>query len=202
MWLETMVGKLAEVPARSTGQLSDLRARDRKSRDLVLLLNEGENKLFESLKAAQKEQGSEFDEAPFVAKAKELMQRRAELVVLLEEQGKRAQALYDGIDAKIEMFDRCTASVQHLVACEPGEVSKRKKRKRKAQAEGLEADAAVDPNEPVYCTCRMVSFGKMVGCENAECTVEWFHLACVGLSEDPPDRWHCPDCREKLGIVD
>ena len=27
-------------------------------------------------------------------------------------------------------------------------------------------DMPIDPNEPVYCYCRKVSFGKMVGCDN------------------------------------
>jgi len=213
MWLETMVGKLAEVPALSTGHLAELRAKDRKSRDLVTLITEEETKLFESLKTAQKEQGHDFDEAPYVAQARELLQQRAALVALLEEQGKQAQALYAAIDTKIDMFDKSTAGLEHLVNGDPAEASVKKRKKRKKnQAQGQEADAAdfagfgeeavVDPNEPVYCTCRMVSFGKMVGCENAECTVEWFHLACVGLSlDDPtPDCWYCPDCRAKLGM--
>jgi len=69
MWLETMTGLLGDVPARSTTQLGELRAQDRKSRDLVLLLNEEESKLFEAIKTAQAEVGHDFDEAPFVAKA-------------------------------------------------------------------------------------------------------------------------------------
>jgi hypothetical protein len=40
------------------------------------------------------------------------MQRRAALVQLLEEKGKLAQGLYDAIDAKIEMFDERTQSIQ------------------------------------------------------------------------------------------
>ena len=157
MWLETMTGLLGDVPARSTTQLGELRAQDRKSRDLILLLEEEENKLFEAIRTAQAEVGYDFDEAPFVAKAQvrsaavfvyiimckflvcgavlcyvtrtqslprpcpplpfvfpaqELMQRRAELVLLLEEQGKQAQGLYDAIDAKIEMFDERTQSIQ------------------------------------------------------------------------------------------
>jgi len=40
------------------------------------------------------------------------MQRRAELVLLLEEQGRQAQGLYDAIDAKIEMFDERTQNIQ------------------------------------------------------------------------------------------
>jgi inhibitor of growth protein 4 len=52
----------------------------------------------------------------------------------------------------------------------------------------------IDPNEPVYCTCRQVSFGRMVGCENESCRYEWFHFECVGLKEEPNDVWYCSEC--------
>jgi len=93
---------------------------------------------------------------------------------------------------------------QHLVACDPNEVTQRKKKKRRGpntEAANAFEEVAADPNEPVYCTCRRVSFGKMVGCENAECTIEWFHLACVGLTDPTPECWYCPDCCSKLGIT-
>jgi len=53
-------------------------------------------------------------------------------------------------------------------------------------------------NEPLlYCTCRRVSFGQMVACDNADCAIEWYHYGCVGLKNDtePPDPWFCPSCR-------
>lgn len=73
----------------------------------------------------------------------------------------------------------------------------------------------IDPNEPRYCLCGDVSYGTMICCENSEvgspraeaprrgrtdglqCEKEWFHMECVGLSEEPPRRtkWYCPDCR-------
>ncbi|DAZ98548.1 TPA: hypothetical protein N0F65_007047 [Lagenidium giganteum] len=37
-------------------------------------------------------------------------------------------------------------------------------------------DLPIDPNEPVYCHCRRVSFGQMVGCDNDDCKYEWFHF--------------------------
>lgn len=49
--------------------------------------------------------------------------------------------------------------------------------------------------EPVYCHCRQVSFGEMVGCDGSECRFEWFHLACVGLKKPPKGKWYCEDCR-------
>lgn len=48
-----------------------------------------------------------------------------------------------------------------------------------------------------YCTCRSVSYGNMVGCDNEECPYEWFHWSCVGLKSEPPGKWFCPECRAK-----
>eukprot|EP00040_Diaphanoeca_grandis_P021664 m.115661 g.115661 ORF g.115661 m.115661 type:complete len:261 (-) comp28438_c1_seq1:341-1123(-) len=53
----------------------------------------------------------------------------------------------------------------------------------------------VDPNEPRYCICNQVSYGDMVGCDNDDCKLEWFHYPCVGLTEEPKGKWFCPDCR-------
>jgi hypothetical protein len=61
---------------------------------------------------------------------------------------------------------------------------------------GLTGGAPADPNEPLYCLCRNVFFGEMVGCDDPDCEVEWFHFGCVGLLE-APEQWFCPDCTEK-----
>ena len=60
-------------------------------------------------------------------------------------------------------------------------------------------ELAVDPSEPVYCSCRQVAFGNMVSCDNPECMVEWFHYQCVGLSaaNPPPNSWMCGACTQK-----
>uniref|UniRef100_A0ACB8ERX1 Uncharacterized protein n=1 Tax=Sphaerodactylus townsendi TaxID=933632 RepID=A0ACB8ERX1_9SAUR len=47
-------------------------------------------------------------------------------------------------------------------------------------------DMPVDPNEPTYCLCHQVSYGEMIGCDNPDCSIEWFHFACVGL--DAPNQ--------------
>ena len=39
--------------------------------------------------------------------------------------------------------------------------------------------------EPRYCYCGDVSYGEMVGCDADDCSREWFHLSCVGLSRAP-----------------
>ncbi|CAG8583899.1 9488_t:CDS:10 [Acaulospora morrowiae] len=52
----------------------------------------------------------------------------------------------------------------------------------------------IDPNEPVYCVCRQVSFGEMIGCDGENCPFEWYHLDCVGLKAVPEGRWFCDHC--------
>lgn len=64
---------------------------------------------------------------------------------------------------------------------------------------GLEAAAVgMDGEDEIYCICRQVSFGNMIGCDNEDCKIEWFHYDCVGLTEppDPKSLWFCPDCRK------
>ncbi|XP_069774286.1 inhibitor of growth protein 4 [Narcine bancroftii] len=58
-------------------------------------------------------------------------------------------------------------------------------------------DMPVDPNEPTYCLCHQVSYGEMIGCDNADCSIEWFHFACVGLTTKPRGKWYCPRCLQE-----
>ncbi|XP_036154186.1 inhibitor of growth protein 4 isoform X4 [Myotis myotis] len=73
-------------------------------------------------------------------------------------------------------------------------------------------DMPVDPNEPTYCLCHQVSYGEMIGCDNPdvrtilpqdggfwghECSIEWFHFACVGLTTKPRGKWFCPRCSQE-----
>ncbi|XP_064398780.1 inhibitor of growth protein 5-like isoform X2 [Halichondria panicea] len=57
-------------------------------------------------------------------------------------------------------------------------------------------DMPVDPNEPTYCLCHQVSFGEMIGCDNADCPIEWFHFQCVGLTAKPKGKWYCTRCTQ------
>ncbi|RUS91036.1 hypothetical protein EGW08_001164 [Elysia chlorotica] len=58
-------------------------------------------------------------------------------------------------------------------------------------------DMPVDPNEPTYCLCNQVSYGEMIGCDNLDCPIEWFHFACVQLKTKPKGKWFCPRCQEE-----
>lgn len=56
----------------------------------------------------------------------------------------------------------------------------------------------IDPNEPTYCICNRVSFGEMIGCDNPDCEIEWFHFECVNLTAPVKGKWYCDSCKEKM----
>jgi len=58
-----------------------------------------------------------------------------------------------------------------------------------------DVDAEVD--EKAYCYCHQISYGDMVACDNEECTREWFHLPCIGMTSAPKGTWYCDDCQSK-----
>lgn len=58
-------------------------------------------------------------------------------------------------------------------------------------------DMPVDPNEPTYCICHQVSYGEMIGCDNPDCPIEWFHFGCVSLTLKPKGKWYCPKCLQE-----
>lgn len=61
-------------------------------------------------------------------------------------------------------------------------------------------DDGGDGDDRKYCTCRSVSYGNMVACDNEDCEFEWFHWGCVGVTREPMGKWYCEDCKAKLGI--
>lgn len=65
------------------------------------------------------------------------------------------------------------------------------------EGEGGAEDGEGD-DERKYCTCRSVSYGNMVACDNEECPYEWFHWSCVGMTKEPVGAWFCEECRGRM----
>ncbi|CAE6486701.1 unnamed protein product [Rhizoctonia solani] len=63
------------------------------------------------------------------------------------------------------------------------------------EVEGGEPGATDDA---LYCFCNEKSYGEMIGCDNGNCAIQWFHMDCVGLKPPvPPDmKWYCSRCKE------
>ena len=71
-----------------------------------------------------------------------------------------------------------------------------KPEKERGDSTDQSANIEIDPDEPTYCLCDQVSYGEMIGCDNDDCLIEWFHLSCVALTKPPPrsQKWYCPKC--------
>ncbi|KAF8605310.1 hypothetical protein BDV93DRAFT_56771 [Ceratobasidium sp. AG-I] len=66
------------------------------------------------------------------------------------------------------------------------------------QGETLEG-SELDPTDlALYCFCNERSYGEMIGCDNGNCEIQWFHLGCVGLKPPVPQdmKWYCSRCKE------
>lgn len=97
--------------------------------------------------------------------------------------------------------------------------NRQKKRKKKEARDGEE-----HTEEPLYCYCRQVSYGEMVGCDGEvrkknkrilemmesmgtnhnyileqNCPYEWFHMECTGLDAPPKGAWYCDECQVEAG---
>ena len=52
-----------------------------------------------------------------------------------------------------------------------------------------------DHTEKTYCICKNVAGdGEMIGCDNLECSMEWFHFKCVNITRAPRGKWYCSSC--------
>lgn len=141
-----------------------------------------------------------FIEEVYQARKEELARRRQELTALMEQQLRLSSDLYFALDDKVNHMTCALNTADSSSSGAAGsEAPQRKRRAVLSEAEVFEAgiEAAMrerkDPNEPLYCTCRRLSFGDMIACDNEDCPVEWFHYLCVGIAA-PPSSWLCPQC--------
>lgn len=101
--METLISDLRELPSAVSAELQALREMDRVSRDLADQISTDEAKLFQDIADAAKID-SGFDEAPFKERFQSVTHRKQDLVALLDEQTKKAQAIYNKVDLKISIF--------------------------------------------------------------------------------------------------
>lgn len=205
--MDFLANDMKQFPKLVTYKLSMLRKMDMESKQLMESVVNDENKLLEQLGSISKADPN-YDETPAQEKLQSILGRRQRLLHMLDDQMKTVQDLYDNVDRKISVIDSCTMGIAHLFPQTVGDSSGGMKRKKKRKSTGtaqqsvepLPVDYAfkVDPNEPVYCTCRQISFGNMIACENQECKIEWFHFSCVGLKAEPNEPWYCEQCRSEI----
>ena len=52
----------------------------------------------------------------------------------------------------------------------------------------------VEEDNGTWCYCKEPKGGDMVCCENNGCSIKWFHLECLQITESPSGKWFCPTC--------
>ncbi|EDO37532.1 predicted protein [Nematostella vectensis] len=85
-----------------------------------------------------------------------------------------------------EMVDKHIRKLDHDLARFEADL-----KEERAKEAGLSSDYENDPTPP-----KNVSYGEMIGCDNMECPIEWFHFPCVGLVAKPKGKWYCPKCSQ------
>ena len=45
-----------------------------------------------------------------------------------------------------------------------------------------------------YCGLEEDEGACMIGCDNRQCPIQWFHLFCLELESVPKGKWYCPEC--------
>ena len=47
-----------------------------------------------------------------------------------------------------------------------------------------------------HCSCGAPDKNPMIGCDDANCPVQWYHWECVGLVREPRgNTWYCDNCK-------
>ena len=61
-----------------------------------------------------------------------------------------------------------------------------------------DADELMDDDEDErgpWCYCQTeIEGGKLIGCDNPKCKIQWFHMTCLQLDIAPKGNWFCPTC--------
>ena len=69
------------------------------------------------------------------------------------------------------------------------------------QSSGDDVDAASSSNMTIgYCYCgrRGEDYDDMIGCDNKDCPIEWFHYSCLKITQNdvPKGKYFCPECHK------
>ena len=75
-------------------------------------------------------------------------------------------------------------------------------KRRKGETDGSDEKAAAKKSEAGaddgierWCTCHKPDTGElMIGCDNDDCPIQWYHGRCIGLDTAPEGDWLCATC--------
>jgi len=52
-------------------------------------------------------------------------------------------------------------------------------------------------SEESWCYCKLpAEEDDMIGRDDKNCKIGWFHLKCLRITKVPKGKWYCPDCKQ------
>ena len=52
-----------------------------------------------------------------------------------------------------------------------------------------------DDEEGPWCFCQEhLEESELIGCDNAQCNIKWYHMDCLQIINPPEGNWYCPTC--------
>jgi len=223
-YLEGFMERLSPLPSSLRGQFALMRDLDSRVQELKANIEKNQKVYFAALRRAYRDGRKPPSEEALEAIRKDIKTANE----LSDQKIALAMKAHEMVDEHIRKLDSDLPKVESALKVHPGDstpepstslkrpaaseaAAPRARRRKLSQsttqlipatyADNVDAvETLIDPNEPRYCYCRGVSFGQMVGCDNPECKIEWFHFGCVGLKSTPKGKWLCPDCRRKRNL--
>ena len=67
------------------------------------------------------------------------------------------------------------------------------------QPTSQDASSSSTANVRLYCYCQVPeedNSSEIIGCDNPNCSTEWFHTKCLKIISIPKGKWYCPDCHK------
>lgn len=192
LYLEQYLESVESLP-------SDLRRNFSLMRELDVQTHDDCKKLDADCQAFLEELGKMTSEER-KARVKAIQEGFKHAVDLSDQKVALAVQTYETVDKHIRQLDNDLRRFEEDTDDYGRGDSSAKKRGRPSKTTETEhaEDMPVDPNEPTYCLCHQVSYGEMIGCDNPDCQTEWFHFACVNLTEKPKGKWYCPRCQAEM----
>ena len=188
-FLENFIESTQSLPTDLYKSLNLMRELDQQCQGLLTDLHGKEQEYLEAM---------QNDIEPQQDLLGEIQSKQQRAINLSDEKVQLAVQTYDLVDKCIRKLDADLKLFDAQLSAEEREkYNNRKDDFRLQTLNAPQSDMPVDPDEPIYCTCRRVSFGDMVQCDAPHCHYEWFHFECVGVSQAPKGKWYCPQCRGK-----
>jgi len=225
-YFEQLIDKMGNVPQNSSKALADIRELDKWSTQAISSLNSEESRLMEEMKSILKNNAT-FDEDKIINQMLAFRKRREDIIRSTTEQAKKANLLYDQVNAYIRILDADMKIIECSLPDKRRNSEMRgssrptgRPRKKKdstaaaststgtplsvaASTPGAPMDTGIEEGDDngveLYCYCRTPSHGDMIACEDPNCPTpeEWYHFSCVGLPPEFDGKWVCNICKQK-----